>query len=78
MFVTTDDFATDKHFSYQLIVKIITDHLNCLHTQFKKYLTMDFDSGKGSLNRKSYTIELSSVTHQLPIQAREEFAELLL
>ena len=75
MFAATDDYLTEKHLSNLLIVKVIVDHLNSLHTHFRKYFPTDIDSGKESWIREPFVSQLSDVTH-LSLKAQEEFADL--
>jgi len=72
MLTVTDDFLAERSFSNHLIVNVILDQLYSLYFQ---YSPTDFDSGKESWIRKSYTIKLSGITH-LPLQTQEQFAEL--
>ena len=75
MVAATYDYLTDNKLSNHLIFKVIVDHLNCLHTQFQKYFSIDFDSGKESWIHEPFVIKLSDVTH-LSLKAQEEFADL--
>ena len=74
-FAATDDYLTEKNLSNLLIVKVIVDHLNSLHTHFRKYFPTDIDSGKESWIREPFVRQLSDVTH-LSLKAQEEFADL--
>ena len=75
MVAATYDYLTHNKLSNHLIFKVIVDHLNCLHTQFQKYFSTDFDSGKESWIHEPFVIKLSDVTH-LSLKAQEEFADL--
>ena len=34
MFPAVDDYLIRKNLFYQMIIKVMVDHMNCLHTQF--------------------------------------------
>ena len=56
MFPAADDFITENNLPKDLIVRVIIDHLNCLETQFQKYLSSNFDSKKLSWVHRPYSI----------------------
>ena len=58
------------------ILKVLIDHLKCLETHLPIYFPSNVDAEKENWVHKPYSIEMINASH-LPLNAQEEFAELL-